>query len=251
MNDKQASLDPPLWTVRGRFMLAVLAVISAVAVLSAVVGFARQPRMSAAFAVLDVRMTTTIVSTSPQVVERSGGELWTAPTLGRVREASVSPPGPADYYVRDRSGAWIYVAYEQAGSAGRWRRVATARPPSWLTARQVDALFIRLRAEAGVANASRVAMGSRMAATFTTRALSWPYRYSGLARVWIDDVTGQPRQIRVMTKRGGATVTILTTIDRMGVIPSTTLPADFFTPPDAPATLWDRVTRWLMRSRES
>jgi len=245
MNDKQASLDPPLWAVRGRFVLAVLAVISAVGVLSAVLGFARQPRMSAAFAVLDVRMTTTIVSTSPQVVERSVGELWTAPTLGRVREAPVSPPGPADYYVRARSGAWAYVAYEQVGSAGRWRRAATARPPSWLTARQVDALFIRLRVEAGAANVSRVAMGDRMAATFTTRALSWPYRYSGLARVWIDDVTGQPRQIRVMTKRGGVTVTILTTIDRIGVIPSTILPADFFTPPDEPATLWDRVTHWL------
>ena len=240
---------PPLWAVRGRLALAALAVISAVALLSAVVGFARQLRIGAAFGVLDVHMTTTIISTAPQVVERSMGESWTALTLGRVREASVSPPGPADYYVRDRSGAWTYVAYERVGSGGHWRRAATARPPSWLTARQVDALFMRLRAEAGSANASRVAMGDRMAVTFTTRALSWPYRYSGLARVWIDDVTGQPRQIRVMTRHSGATVTILTTIDHMGVIPSTALPADFFTPPDESTTLWDRMTRWLMWSR--
>lgn len=243
MKDEQTLAPPPLWTVRGQFVLAALAVISAAALLPVVVGFARQPRMSAAFDVLNVRLTTTTVSTSPQMVKQSTGELWIAPSLGRVREAPVSPPGPADYYVRDHSGAWTHVAYERMGSAGYWRWAATARPPSWLTVRQVDALFIQLRAGAGAANVSRVAMSDRMAATFTTRALSWPYRYSGLARVWIDDVTGQPRQIRVMTKQGGATVTILTTIDRMGVVPSTALPTDFFTPPDELATLWDRTTR--------
>jgi len=248
MCDTQTLLDPPLWAVRGRLVLAVLPVIIAIGALSAVVGFTRQPRTGAAFAVLDVRMTTTIVSTAPQAVERSVGESWTAPTLGRVREAPVSPPGPADYYVRDHAGAWTYVAYVATGSAGRWRRAATAGPPSWLTEQQVDALFIGLRAEAGAANVSRVAMGNRMAATFITRALSWPYRYSGLVRVWIDDVTGQPLQIRIRTRLNGNTVTILTTIDRMGVIPSTTLPTDFFTPYDGTSTLWDRMTRWLPRS---
>ena len=246
MSDNQTPLDLPLWAVRGRLALAALTIISAVGVLSAVVGFARQPRAPAAFAVLDVRMTTTIVSTSPQAAERSVGESWTAPPLGRVREAPVSPPGPADYYVRSHSGVWTYVAYDATGLAGRWRRgAAPSAPPTLLDEQQVDALFMRLRARAGATNVSRVAMGDRMAATFTTRALSWPYRYNGLARVWIDDVTGQPRQIRIMTRRGAAAGAILTTIDSMRTVSASSFPADFFTPPDEPMPLWDRVTRWL------
>jgi len=251
------ALDPPVWAIRRGVLLAVLALVGMVAGAAAVAGFARsrqsatprglghtpsgvaasesaRPRQSRpAYPVLDVRLTTTIASVTPRYAGRSTGESWTSPALGRVREAPVSSPGAPDYYVRDRAGAWSYIVYAPSGSAGRWRHIAPpgGRAPPLLTERQVTALFTRLRAEAGARGVLRVGLDHRLADTFTTRQLTWPFRYDGLTRVWSDDVTARPRQIRITTRQGATTTTILITIDRMRTISSASLPDDFFTPP--------------------
>jgi len=250
-------LDPPVWAIRRGVLLVVGMVMGMAVAAMAVVGFARahqpttpqrlghaplgvaasgpaRPRQSrTAYPVLDVRLTTTIVSVTPPYTGRSTGESWTAPALGRVREAPVSGPGVPDYYVRDGVGAWLYIVYAPSGSAGRWRRVAPpgGRPPALLTEGQVAALFNRLRAEAGARGVSRVGLDHRMADTFTTHGLTWPFRYDGLTRVWVDAVTARPRQLRITTRQGATTITTLMSIDRMRTIPSTSLLDSFFTPP--------------------
>ena len=243
--DALASLDPPSWAVRRKTLLGVLGLMALVMGMAVVAGFARTRRP--AYPVLDVRLTTTIVSASPQYVERSAGESWSLAALGLVREEPLSDTSKADYLVRDRSGAWTSVAYVPSGTAGQWEHsvLPASQRPAALNEQDIEALFMGLRARAGGPGASLVGLGNRMTATFTTRDLTWPFRYRGLARVWVDDATGQPRQIRIQSVVGANTVTILTTIDSIRTISTAALPGDFFTPPDEHATIWDLLTRWL------
>jgi len=246
MNDDQmapdplASLDPPRWAVRRGAPLGVLGLMVVVTGMTAVVESARV--RGAAYTVLDVRVTTTVTAASPLSASAGGasGESWSVAAPGVVREAPTSASGPAgrpDYYVRDRSGAWSHIAYVSRGTSGDWRREAApdGPPTSVLTEREVDRLFLRLRRQANRKDVSLVALDNRMAATFTTRALTWPFRYNGLARVWVDDITGQPRQIRIRGASGASTgaVTVLTKIDSIRTISTAALPDDFFAPPDA------------------
>lgn len=257
MNDDQmapdplASLDPPRWAVRRGAPLGVLGSMVVVMGMMVVVESARA--RGAAYTVLDVRMTTTVMA-SPLSTSAGGasGESWSVAEPGVVREAPISASGPAgrpDYYVRDRSGAWSHIAYVSRGTSGDWRRGAApdGAPTSVLTERDVDRLFLRLRRQANRKDVSLVALDNRMAATFTTHALTWPFRYSGLARVWVDDITGEPRQIRIRGAFGASTgaVTVLTKIDSIRTISTATLPDDFFAPPDARPSPWDRLARWL------
>ena len=175
-------------------------------------------------------------------------ELWTDPTRGSAR-MRLERNGDALYYQHSSAGAWYVV--ERPSARAPWQRIRLlpGQEPSLLTERGVRALFARLRKSAGSALVTPVDLRNHLAYAFPSGGVTWPYRYAGTTRVWVDGVTGLPLQYRNVVVGGTQPVVILTVVDDVRTVSSTSLPADFFTPPTQAPSLWDRliqsVAAWL------
>lgn len=229
-------------------VLAWSAALLAMAALlaGAVVAAAIQQR-PAPHAVLDAAFTMrgyVANGPAPRVVY----ELWTDATLSRAR-LQLGSNGQTLYYLRDGSGVW-YAVGRAAGSPWRRTRLAAVQQPSLLSQDGVRRLFAALRRRAGRA-AVPTALHDRMAVAFPTAAVTWPYRYGGRMTVWLDAVTGLPLQFRGLVTAGTEAATVMTTVDRLRTVNSSSLPSNFFTPPDQHPTLWESAVRgvasWLTR----
>jgi hypothetical protein len=175
-------------------------------------------------------------------------ELWTDPTRGSVR-MRLERNGDALYYQRSSTGAWYVV--DRPSPRAPWQRIRLlpGQEPSLLTERGVRALFARLRKSAGAALVTPVDLRNHLAYAFPSGGVTWPYRYVGATRVWVDGVTGLPLQYRNVVVGGTQPVVILTVVGDIRTVSSTSLPADFFTPPTQAPSPWDRfvqsVASWL------
>lgn len=175
-------------------------------------------------------------------------EVWTDPTRGSAR-MRLARNGDALYYQRSSSGAWYVV--ERPDPRAPWQRIRLlpGQEPSLLTERGVRALFARLRKSAGAAVVTAVDLRNHLAYAFPSGDVTWPYRYVGTTRVWVDGTTGLPLQYRNVVVGGAEPVVIITVVDDVRTVSSTSLPADFFTPPTQVPSPWDRlvhsVAAWL------
>lgn len=228
-----------VWSVALLAMAALLAGGAAVA--------AAVQQRPAPHAVLDAVFTTRgYVANGP--APRAVYELWTDAALSRAR-LQLRSNGQTLYYLRDGSGVW-YAVGRASGSPWQRTRLAAVQQPSLLSQDGVRRLFAALRRRAGRA-AVPTALHDRMAVAFPSTAVTWPYRYVGRMTVWLDAVTGLPLQFRGTELDGKDTATVMTTVDRLRTVNSSSLPSGFFAPPDQRPSLWESAVRsvaaWLTR----
>jgi hypothetical protein len=191
---------------------------------------------------------------------RAAYQLWTDPTIASARLRLVQT-GESIYYVRTSSGmgmpsgvgtssgAWYSIG--RSGPRAPWQRtrLVSGQEPSLLTMQGVRALFAGLRRRAGAAMVTPVDLRNHLAFAFPAAGVTWPFRYVGLTRVWLDAATGLPLQYRNVIVGGKEPVEVLTVVEDVRTVSSATLSRDFFTPPDRPLSPWDQLTQrvaaWL------
>jgi len=211
--------------------------------------------------VLDARFTSTGLAPGSRPTR---AEVVTDPVLRRARVTLADAPtvsgadgGSRTLYYLDLTAAGGTVVVRD-GPGAPWRRgsLKPARQPSLLTREGVRALFASLLRRAVPGTTESVGIGNRPVTTFVTAGVTWPFPSTGPVRVWLDDVTGLPLRFRVGTAPGprasGSPAAVggyVTVVDSLRPRLSTSLPSDFFAPPDQRPSPWqslaDGLARWL------
>lgn len=251
MDVADASPDPPRPRGAARRGLAwALAIIVAVGIVGVIGGVLiaqalgeRLPPHPVLYARFATDNSLPTAAGTPHVYQ-----LWTDPTLSSARLRMVGN-GDTIYYVRSSAGVWSVVGRATPRAPWQRTRLLAGQEPSLLTEQGVRALFARLKKNAGAALVSPVDLRNHVAFAFPAAGVTWPYRYVGTTRIWIDAATGLPLQYRNVVIGGKEPVTILTVVDELRTVSSTRLPADFFTPPDRRLSAWEQlvhgVAAWL------
>ncbi len=206
--------------------------------------------------VLDVRFTSTGLAPGarPTHIEVVTDPVWRRArvTLSDAPTVSGAAGESRTLYYLDLTGAGGTVVARDRPDAS-WRRGALkpAREPSLLTREGVRGLFASLLRRAVPGTTESVGIGNRPATTFVAASVTWPFPSTEPVRVWLDDVTGLPLRFRVGTAPGSprAVDGYVTVVDSLRPLSSTSLPPDFFAPPDQPPSPWqslaDGLARWL------
>lgn len=166
--------------------------------------------------------------------------LWIDPVARQVR-VEVRGSRAVTYQEQDSSGRWYIMT--QATRTDRWSRqsLPSSLAPALLSEEGIRDLFLRLREASPRRSREMTGILGRPAFAFTTTGLWWPYRYSATATVWVDAITGLPRQLRTRVPAAGVIETYITTIKSLTTVDSTSLPRGFLAPPDRRRSLWDRL----------
>lgn len=254
-----ADAVPPASTARERtrrgrgwvylaWAVALLALVALLAVGVAALTVAGEA--APAHGVVEARFTMlNLVPHSPSV--RASYEMWFDPTRGRVRLAlgAAGQGVQTVYYWRDSKGAWyIYGRRSARGSLG-YLPLTRLQQPALLAEDGIRRAFALLLRHADPATVSRVALRGRVVTAFVTNAVTWPFRADGPTRVWLDDATGLPLQYRSSVKNGpdigSAITTLLTSVDSLRTVRSTTLPSGFMQPPNTNPSPWERLLQFM------
>lgn len=200
--------------------------------------------------VVEARFTTISLSPhSPSV--RGSYEMWFDSRQQRVRLAFGAPGQGIQtvYYWRDNKGSWyVYGRRAVQGSPG-YLPLMRRQQPALLTEDGVRRAFALLHRRADPATVSRVALRGRVVTAFVTASVTWPFRADAPTRVWLDEVTGLPLQFRSSVSNGpetgSAITTVLTSVDSLHTVPTTTLPSGFMQPPNTNPSPWEHLLQFM------
>lgn len=232
-------------TLYAAWGLAAAALLLLIAVGLAAISVAHEAQP--AHDVLEAQFTTSYIAPAP--AQRDVYDMWTDATRRRVRLTLLSARQTL-YYQRGRSGAWYVYAQRATGGAWSALRLSPRQQPSALSLDGVRRFFAALQRKAVRGTVERVGLRGRLATAFLSQGVMWPFPAVGPTTVWLDGVTGLPMQFRAVIASGaGAHQVFITTVDRLRSVRSTTLSYDFFTPPTANSSPWDRfvqlIRHWL------